>query len=79
MDSNLLPKIVSKSALKLSWVEMSAKLDFEDPSHVFSWFSLPTCPKKYSKKLYKSTTVTNQIPDDSLERFWSSSGHPLGG
>ena len=32
-------KIIPKSVVKLSCVQMAAKLDFEDPSHVFSWFS----------------------------------------
>ena len=44
-------KIAPKSLLKLGRVQRSAKLDFEDPFHVFSWFSPPTRAKNCSKKL----------------------------
>ena len=43
--------IALKYILKLGRVQRSAKLDFEDPFHVFSWFSPPTRAKNCSKKL----------------------------
>ena len=44
-------KIAPKYLLKLGRVQMSAKLDFEAPFHVSSWFSPPTRAKNCSKNL----------------------------